>query len=72
MLKIVARNKKESKYICSEKMMRGGLFFECFPAGTLCGSKKIFLTENMHDKVHIKKQKIKEFRRKKFLKRMSG
>ncbi len=32
-------------------------FFECFPAGTLCGSKKIFLTENMHDKVHIKKQK---------------
>ena len=32
-------------------------FFECFPAGTLCGSKKIFLTENMHNKVHIKKQK---------------
>lgn len=47
-------------------------FFKCFPAGTLCGSKKIFLMENMHNKVHIKKAEKKEFRRKKFLKRMSG
>lgn len=57
MLKIVARNKKESKYICSEKMMRGGLFLNVFRQEHYVAVKKIFLMENMHNKVHIKKQK---------------
>lgn len=42
MLKIVARNKKESKYICSEKMMSGGLFFNVFRQEHYVAVKKYF------------------------------